>query len=148
MYDNLTLWFQLVQRFISQTAFVEDDRVYIKEAGITEIPVFDPAVVMKLMNQFPHLLNELYNEWRIGAEDFNVQREFSIIVLEDMLEQDVVAAKRAEISEDEVRGIEEDAMAGIVNLLVGMGFNILNHTDNPRFGERTEIIKSGGQFQL
>ena len=129
MYDNLQLWFQLVQRFVSNTAFIEDDRVYIKEAGIVEVPVFDANVVMKLMNQHPHLLEELYAEWRLTGDEptWNVQREFSIIVFEDMLEQDRMAEamKAASAIEDRLQKPMEDAMEGLVRLLNGMGFKII-----------------------
>jgi hypothetical protein len=149
MYDNLSLWFQLVQRFVSVTAFVEDDRVYIKEAGITEVPLFDPAVVMKLMNQHPHLLEDLYAEWRTQADEFNAAREFSIILFEDMLEQDQASAARAQLDQGLVLNAEEDAIADIVHTLLQMGFNVLNQTGNPRFGPKPEeLIKSGGRFQL
>jgi len=150
MYDNLQVWFQLVQRFISTTAFIDDDRVYIKEGGIIEIPMFDAETVMMFMNDHPHLTEDLFNEWRLTGDDptFSIQREFSIILFEDMLEQDEAAKVRATFGDVHSGTGEENAVAAIINALASMGFSILNQTDNPKFGpivkpeqERPELFQ-------
>lgn len=133
MYDNLQLWFRLIHRFVSQTAFIEDDRVYIKEGGIVQIPVFDPETVMMFMNDHPHLLEDLYAEWRTTGDDpsWSVQREFSIILFEDMLEQDAMAEKLKAVPQ--MSAEMENAMAQILGALANMGIGVINETGNPKF---------------
>jgi hypothetical protein len=52
MINESELWMNIVKTHISEHAVLEDDHVYIRSAyfGIVEIPLFDPKIVLALMN--------------------------------------------------------------------------------------------------
>jgi hypothetical protein len=66
--QELLMWFALVQKNISETAFIDEGRVYIRDLGIIEVPLFEAEAVLRLMNYAPHLLGNVYKAWEKGSE--------------------------------------------------------------------------------
>lgn len=129
MYDDLQVWFTLIQKFVSETAFIEDGRVYVKVHGIQEIPLYDPATFVALLNYNPHLLPATYEAWRINDEN-RIERGFCIALFEQVLQEEQM---RKHISAEQITATAREAMQQIVQSLAAAGFVIMNETGDPAF---------------
>lgn len=120
MTDNLTMWYTLVQEFISETAFIEDGRVYIKELGIQEVPYLDPATVLQLMNYNPHHLENVYKDLFRG-ESISVEQSFvEAVYIQFVSEQQFnTPAFNTAIDAAAAGAVNE-----LINMFKSMGFHV------------------------
>lgn len=127
MYDDLHIWFTLIQRFVSFTAFIEDGRVYTKEAGIVEMPMYDAATVLSLMNRNAHLLDTMYRDWRALDTEFRVERSFCVALFEQCMKEDAI---KEQMSQEQIEAAMQPAIQSIIDVLSGMGFQVLTSADD------------------
>lgn len=121
MYDDLLVWFTLVQKYVSNTAFIEDGRVYIRDGGIHEVPVYDPATFVQFLNFNPHLLPATYEAWRQRDEN-RIERGFCIALYEQTIEEERI---RASVPASVITEAGQSAMRQLVTALAGMGFEVM-----------------------
>lgn len=148
MYDDLQVWFTIIKKYISETAFIESGRVYVKELGIVEVPLFDSELTMKLINLNPHLLENVHFDWRVnGDEHFTIERSFSIALYEQLMQEQAFYKSENAAA---VQQSGQEAIRSIIGALQAMGFGVITEAFDlpPTEPEQTKPIPDTAQREL
>lgn len=139
--SDLQLWHALVQKYISETAIIDEDTVFIYANGFIKVPVYDSASVMQMMNINPHLLQDTYRIWERGED--NIQKAFCEALYHQMQTE---VALSDEVAMQAVRDAFSQVFIGgtllsLVDAFLDEGFEVITFKPQQEIPGFAEEIK-------
>jgi hypothetical protein len=114
MQNLAQIWHFLVSRFISETAFIDGEDVYVRCPQIQEIEIYDADAILMMMNQNPHLLNNVFA--RSAQLDSDVAETFCELLYNQEIETDRF---NAELTPEKI-AMFDDMAKRLVEQIVGV----------------------------